>query len=143
MGVCRCERANAVAKEPTLLRNSQYAAWKNLLDENMKESIGECIGLVSVWQRVLQCVMQSVLQSVLQCVAQCTNLLDENMKKSIGGCVGIVQKRIRWFFCLRVLLRKSQRRNSPYTTCCVCYGVTTVSRFLKIIGLFCRISSLL
>ena len=64
-----------------------------------------------VFHSLLQCVLQYVLQHVLQCVLQCRDDV---------ACVARIAQ----------LEKKSSRSDS--------YGVATISKLLKIIGLFCK-----
>jgi len=124
-------------------------------------SVLQCVAVrCSVCCSVLQCfaVCCSVLQclavccSVLQCVAVCCSVL-----QCVTVCCSGLQCAA---MCCSVHTRTHTHTHTPIHTytktcsraiCCVrgslCevlrYGVATISRHLKIIGLFCRISSLL
>jgi len=86
---------------------------------------------------VLQCVV--VCCSVLQCVAVCCSVL-----QCVAVCCSVLQCVV---VCCSVLHGHSGHSNDthvnqifiPRVPAHVCYGVATISRFLKIIGLFCRI----
>jgi len=90
--------------------------------------------LVAVCCSVLQCV--AVCCSVLQCVAVCCSVLQ---------CVAVCCS-VRSLICYFALLCTFPPMFllSPITACRMrAYGVATISRLLKIIGLFCRVSSVL
>jgi len=86
--------------------------------EELTKQVADCrySDLQVLWCGVLCCVMGCVLCVVLCCVVYC-----------VCSCVVCV---LHVCVCLCMYL-------------CLCYGVATISRLLKIIGLFCRISSLL
>jgi len=90
--------------------------WR-LKGKTVSWSVLECVGVCWSVLRVLQCV--AVCCIVLQCVAVCCSVLQ---------CVAV---------CCRY------EGHVPVTSHMIYrYRVATISRLLKIIGLFCRISSL-
>jgi len=81
----------------------------------------------SVCCSVLQCV--TVCYSVLQCVAVCCSVLQcvADQTSNIQHClVTLMHVRVTRFFFYKNLTSRAQ------------YGVATISRLLKIIGLFCK-----
>ena len=103
---------------------------------------------------VLQCV--SVCFSVLQCAAGCCSVLQcaalrESRGTSPSGGSGFLRVAVRRSVlqcaaaCCSVL-QYAAKWSRTFFACVYCvfagYGVATISRLLKIIGLFCTISSL-
>ena len=103
---------------------------------------------VAVCCRVLPCV--AVCCSVLQCLAVCCSVLrcDAHCSICLHYCnICVHQKKEPYIPSKRALysFKKSPifLQKEPYILPNTPYGVATITRLLNIIGLFCRISSLL
>ena len=97
-------------------------------------SVLQCI---AVCCSVLQCV--AVCCSVFQCVAVCCSVL-----QCVPVCCSVSQCVAVWRTVLQCDADKFVSNSMPPRAAIAeCYAVATVSRIDKIIGLFCRISSLL
>jgi len=129
------------------------------------QCVAVCCGVsqcVAVCYSVLQCIAEFPLplirQDVLQFVAGCCSVLqcDEvycstDMVFVSSECILVLQSvaiRCSILQCVAEItwpLSNYMAVIIPLETCTAthCYGVTTISRLLKIIGLFCRILSLL
>jgi len=91
---------------------------------------------VAVYCSVLQCV--AVCCSVLQCVAVCCSVL-----QCVAACCSVLQC-VKCFQTLPQFIPQRHRRSyKTHESQNLWYGVATISRLLQIIGLFCRILSLL
>jgi len=96
-------------------------------------SVLQCVlQCVAVCCSVLQCVLQcvavccSVLQCVLQCVAMCVAVCC-SVLQCVAGDVAVAHARISW------MNNVCNTYANGYG-----YGEATISRLLKIIGLFCK-----
>jgi len=113
-------------------------------------SVLQCVAVCCC--SVLQCA--AVCCSVLQCVAVCCSVL-----QCVAVCCTVLRQPYLHDVAARMLLHPllhAYIHTHPFTCMHICtrpyvyfnihhsqYGVATISRLLKIVGLFCRISSLL
>jgi len=126
------------------------------------QSVAECCSVlqrVAECCRVLQCVAEcgrvlqriAVCRSVLQCVAVCcsANLCSRTCPTSSASYFNLLYTTICTQLCANTLQHNATHCNTLRHRILLNllyihnYAVATISRLLKIIGLFCRIESLL
>jgi len=126
--VYRCERIESGARCCSVSQQSSRNRSRQM--PGLLQCVAGCcrvLQCVAVWCSVVQCV--AVCCSPLQCVAVCCSLL-----QSVAVCCSLLQGGAEWSWVARCVAVCSSMGQ---------YGVATVSRIDKIIGLFCRIFSLL
>ena len=123
------------------VRKRQRYEEKEKEKENIIESEkeAEIFGLRWVYARksrlpcVLQCVLQCVLYCVLQCALQCVAKVGCTCDVCVCVCVCVINKESE----LRLFVMWHTIKGVCIETF-TWYGVATISRLLKIIGLFCK-----
>ena len=108
--------------------NTRHTSY-TILGTHIARILGCVLQRVAACCSVLQCV--AVCCSVLQCVAVCCSVLQCasvccSALQCVAVCCGVLQYGTVWCSVVQCGV-----------VCC--YGVATISRLLKIIGLFCRI----